>query len=129
MNAILTTVLQALIIPIISILATYLVRYIKTKADTLIAKTENELVKSYIEEAASVVTQAVTYITQTYVDSLKKQGEFDSKAQSTAFAASKDVALQLLSAEAKRTIEELYGDISIWLDTKIEQTIQEQKFQ
>lgn len=127
MKEILTTLIQVVVIPAIPVLVTYLVKYLKAKADQTTTKIDNELIRTYIQEATDAVLQAVTYTTQTYVDSLKKQGKFDKEAQQTAFNTAKNIALQLLTAEAKQMIEDLYGDLMLWLETKIEQTVKEQK--
>lgn len=127
MTEILTTIIQVVIIPAIPVLVTYLVKFLKAKADQTTTKIDNDLIKVYLQEATDAVLQAVVYTTQTYVDSLKKQGKFDKEAQEQAFNTAKDVALKLLTEEAKRMITDLYGDLTIWLDTKIEQTVNEQK--
>lgn len=127
MNELLITLIQVVIIPAIPVLVTYLVKFLKAKSDQATVKIDNELIKIYLNEATDAVLQAVTYTAQTYVDSLKKQGKFDKEAQEQAFNTAKDVALRLLTEEAKRMITDLYGDLTIWLDTKIEQTVNEQK--
>lgn len=127
MKEILTTLVQVVIIPAIPVLITYLVKYLKAKADQTTTKINNELVRTYLQEATDAVLQAVTYTAQTYVDTLKKQGKFDKEAQKTAFNTAKDIALKLLTDEAKQMIEDLYGDLMLWLETKIEQTVKEQK--
>jgi hypothetical protein len=126
-NELLITLIQVVIIPAIPVLVTYLVKFLKAKADQATVKIDNELIKIYLNEATDAVLQAVTYTAQTYVDSLKKQGKFDKEAQEQAFNTAKDVALKLLTEEAKRMITDLYGDLTVWLDTKIEQTVNEQK--
>lgn len=126
-NELLITLIQVVIIPAIPVLVTYLVKFLKAKADQATVKIDNELIQIYLNEATDAVLQAVTYTAQTYVDSLKKQGKFDKEAQEQAFNTAKDVALKLLTEEAKRMITDLYGDLTIWLDTKIEQTVNEQK--
>lgn len=126
-NELLITLIQVVIIPAIPVLVTYLVKFLKAKADQATVKIDNELIRIYLNEATDAVLQAVTYTAQTYVDSLKKQGKFDKEAQEQAFNTAKDVALKLLTEEAKRMITDLYGDLTIWLDTKIEQTVNEQK--
>lgn len=123
----LTTLIQVVVIPAIPILVTYLVKYLKAKADQTTTKIDNELVRAYLQEASDAVLQGVVYTAQTYVDSLKKQGKFDATAQKVAFTQAKEVALKLLTEEAKQMITDLYGDLTIWLDTKIEQTVNEQK--
>ena len=127
LNELLMTLIQAVIIPAIPILVGYLVKLLKAKAEQTTVKINNELVRQYLQEAIDAVLQAVTYTAQTYVDSLKKQGRFDADAQKVAFATAKEVALALLTNEAKKMIADLYGDINVWLDTKIEQTVKEQK--
>jgi len=127
MKEILTTLVQVVVIPAIPVLVTYLVKYLKAKAEQTTTRIDNELIRTYIQEATDAVLQAVTYTAQTYVDSLKKQGKFDEEAQKIAFNTAKNIALQLLTTEAKQMIEDLYGDLMLWLETKIEQTVKEQK--
>lgn len=127
LNELLMTLIQAVIIPAIPILVGYLVKLLKAKAEQTTVKINNELVRQYLQEAIDAVLQAVTYTAQTYVDSLKKQGKFDADAQKVAFTKAKEIALQLLTEDAKNLITDLYGDLTVWLDTKIEQTVKEQK--
>jgi hypothetical protein len=127
LNELLMTLIQVVIIPAIPILVGYLVKLLKAKAEQTTVKINNELVRQYLQEAIDAVLQAVTYTAQTYVDSLKKQGEFDADAQKVAFTKAKEIALQLLTEDAKQMIADLYGDVTVWLDTKIEQTVKEQK--
>jgi len=127
MKEILTTLVQVVVIPAIPVLVTYLVKYLKAKTEQTTTKINNELVRTYLQEATDAVLQAVTYTAQTYVDTLKKQGKFDKEAQQKAFNTAKDIALKLLTDEAKQMIEDLYGDLMLWLETKIEQTVKEQK--
>jgi len=127
LNELLMTLIQAVIIPAIPILVTFLVKLLKAKAEQATIKINNELVQQYLQEAVESVLQAVTFTSQTYVDNLKKQGKFDAEAQKIAFTTAKEVALQLLTEDAKKMISDLYGDLMVWLDTKIEQTVKEQK--
>lgn len=127
MKEILTTLVQVVVIPAIPVLVTYLVKYLKAKAEQTTTRINNELIRTYLQEATDAVLQAVTYTAQTYVDTLKKQGKFDKEAQKIAFNTAKDIALKLLTDEAKQMIEDLYGDLMLWLETKIEQTVKEQK--
>ena len=127
LNELLMTIIQAVIIPAIPIVVAYLVKLLKAKTEQTATKISNELVRQYLQEAIDSVLQAVTYVSQTYVDSLKKQGKFDVDAQKIAFNTAKDIALQLLTEDAKNLITDLYGDLTVWLDTKIEQTVKEQK--
>jgi hypothetical protein len=125
-NELLTTIMQVVIIPLIPILAGYLVKLLKAKADQTATKINNERMRQYMQDATDAVLQAVTATTQTYVDALKQEGSFDAESQMVAFEKSRDLALRLLSVEARQMITDVYGDITTWLDTKIEQTVKDQ---
>ena len=127
MNELLTTLIQVVVIPAIPVLVAYLVKYLKARAEHTATRLDNELIRTYLQEATDAVLQAVAYTAQTYVDTLKEQGKFTKEAQEQAFNTAKGVAMQLLTEEAKQMIAALYGDITLWLDTKIEQTVKEQK--
>ena len=81
--------IQVVVIPAIPVLVTYLVKYLKAKTEQTTTKINNELVRTYLQEATDAVLQAVTYTAQTYVDTLKKQGKFDEEAQKKAFNTAK----------------------------------------
>ncbi|MGI6549701.1 MAG: hypothetical protein ACOX4Q_06625 [Syntrophomonadales bacterium] len=127
MNELLTTLIQVVVIPAIPVLVAYLVKYLKARAEHTATRLDNELIRTYLQEAADAVLQGVTYTAQTYVDTLKKQDKWDEEAQKIAFNTAKDIALKLLTEEAKQLITDMYGDLTVWLDTKIEQTVKEQK--
>jgi hypothetical protein len=126
-NELLTTLIQVVVIPAIPVLVAYLVKYLKARAEHTATRLDNELIRTYLQEAADAVLQGVTYTAQTYVDTLKKQDKWDEEAQKIAFNTAKDIALKLLTEEAKQLITDMYGDLTVWLDTKIEQTVKEQK--
>jgi hypothetical protein len=74
-----------------------------------------------------MVLGVVEATNQTFVDELKKKGEFTEEAAAEAFKISKDKALTLLSIEAAGIITEVYGDIDVYLDTLIEATVKQLK--
>ena len=85
MDDILTTITQAVIIPVIITLGTLLVALIKAKSDEIQAKTKNTIVKSTLENVETLVSQMVTNTTQTYVSTLKSEGKFTAEAAKQAF--------------------------------------------
>lgn len=126
-NELLTILMQVVIIPAIPIIVTFLVKFCKAKTDEAISTVNNETLRQALSEATDAVYTAVTYTTQTYVDSLKEQGTFDKEAQIIALNTALKKAQSLLAAETKELLESLYGDLDNWLTTKIEQTVKEQK--
>ena len=113
---ILSVVVTAVILPLISYAGTRLITYLNSKI-------KDEKSRELLIQATDVVTNAVRAVFQTYVDSLKKSGNFGAEAQIEALNRAKDIALSQLSDEVKNYITTNYGDINNWLTTQIEATI------
>ena len=90
-------------------------------------KTDNEIIHEVLTEIANFVTDAVTFTMQTYVDSLKKSGEFTEEAQKEAFELAYDTALKFISQESKEMFESVYGDLDEYLKVLIESKVKELK--
>lgn len=115
------------LLPAIPIVAKYAVDAFKAWSKEKTANADNILVNKYLTEITDVVCQVVMCTSQTYVEALKAEGKFDAEAQKVAFNKTKANVLKLLTEEAKEFIAEAYGDIDLWLDTKIEQIVLMQK--
>ena len=122
MNDVLYIILTMLLL----IIAGYTVNLLKSsiRNSNLIANTiQNEALAQTIENALSDVMDAVLYVNQIYVDSLKASGRFDETAQKEAFRLAYTEALNLISDETKKIIEQLYGSFDKWLKLKIESSV------
>ena len=73
-------ILEYVLIPLLIILTRYLIVFIDAKRKELKEKTNNELANKYIDMIYNTVTNCVIATNQTYVDSLKEQGNFDKEA-------------------------------------------------
>ena len=113
-------VVTSILIPLIIYFGNKLTTYLKTKI-------ENEKIKNYVEQATNAVVLAVTSTAQTYVDALKKAGEFTEDTHKLAFNKAKDQALKLITIEAQKAIEAVYGDFNDWLNALIETKVKEIK--
>ena len=71
---ILSVVVTAVILPLISYAGTRLISYLNSKI-------KDEKARELLSQATAVVTNAVRAVFQTYVDSLKKSGNFGAEAQ------------------------------------------------
>ena len=68
----------------------------------------------------NTITDCVIATTQTYVDSLKKQGTFDAEAQKVAFTMTYESVVKLLTDEATEYLNEAVGDLQLYITQKIE---------
>lgn len=119
--------LATLLAALISVATPFLILVLKNLANQLKAKTNSELAHKYIDEFDNAVTTAVTAVTQTYVDDLKKENAFSKENQEEALYKAKMIALQIMTEETKTFITNAYGDLPQYLTAKIEQTVRAQK--
>lgn len=113
-------IFEVCILPLLGTLTIFLIKWINSKSAQLQASTDNELLQKYIGMLDSTITSCVLTTTQTYVEALKKQGQFDAEAQKIAFEQTKNAVLAILSEEAKLYLTSALGDLSLYIDNKIE---------
>lgn len=110
------------------VLLPLLIWAIKELASVLRTKAKNEKTKKYVDIAEEVVTNAVKTVSQTYVEALKEEGKFDAEAQKKAFAKAFEIVSIQLTAEAKATLDEAFGDVNEYLTSKIEASVRDNKY-
>ena len=123
----LSLVFNIVLLPLIIAVASFLIQFLQAKRDELKTKVKNETAQKYIDMIADTVMTCVTATTQTYVDSLKAQGKFDAEAQKEAFNRSLKAILTSLSVDAIQYIEEISGDVELYLTQKIEAAVKASK--
>ena len=126
LNEVLNYVLYTILTGILPVVATYVVKLVKSKISeiTIVSEiTKNENIAKQIQNAIADVMDAVLYVNQTYTDSLKASGEFNEAAQKEAFSKAYAKAVELISQGTKDMICELYGSFDKWLELKIESSV------
>lgn len=113
---ILSVVVTAVVVPLISLLGSKLIQWIGTKV-------KDEKAATFLSKASDIVLNAVKSVFQTYVDSLKKSGAFDSQAQKTALDKATVIIKSQLGTELADYIKTNYGDLDAWITTQVEATI------
>lgn len=113
---IISVVVTAIILPLISYAGARLITWLNTKI-------KDENAKQQLTVATDIVMNAVRSVFQTYVETLKKNGTFDKESQKVALIKAKDDALAQMSDEIKDYITKNYGDLETWITTQIESTI------
>ena len=113
---IISVVVTAVILPLISYAGARLIAWLN-------AKIKDENAKQQLTVATDIVMNAVRSVFQTYVETLKKNGTFDKESQKVALIKAKDDALAQMSDEIKDYITKNHGDLETWITTQIESTI------
>lgn len=120
-------ILKVCVIPMLSILTVYAIKWLNAKEIEILNKVDNDQADKYIAMLFETVRDCVSATTQTYVDSLKKQGKFDAEAQKTAFNMTLNAVLAVLTEDAKNYLTTIYGDLNACLTTRIEAEVKAQK--
>lgn len=120
-------ILKVCVIPMIGILTAYAIKWLNAKELETLNKVDNEVAHKYITMLFDTVRDCVSATTQTYVESLKKQGKFDIEAQKTAFRMSFDAVMATLTEDAKEYLTSIYGDLNVYITNKIEAEVKAQK--
>lgn len=123
LKSILTYLLMAIIIAIIPIITKVAISFFKSFSAEKIEKIKNENIRNIVKDAEDLVCQAVMHISQTFVESLKKSGDFTEIQQEKAFDKAKEEVIELIPNKTVDTLSDLYGDFDLWLDSKIEQMV------
>lgn len=121
------TLLNIISVLVTSVILPLIIYYGNKLKEFLKTKTSNEKLKLYLDQATNAVTLAVASTAQTYVDTLKKSGDFTQEAHKVAFDMAKEQALKLIKEDAKNAIEAIYGDFNEWLTALIETKVKEIK--
>jgi hypothetical protein len=126
-NDILSNILAVVIIPILPMVAVYLVNLLRKKTLELESKVSNDTVKKFLELGENIIETSVNAVSQIFVDELKKNGKFDKAAQTEAFEMAKQKILSTISEDVKQALTEVYGNLSQYIDSRIEYYVRQGK--
>ena len=118
--ALLQQIFQVCIIPLLGVLTTYLVLFIKNKTEQLKKETDNELYKKYMDQLSDTIINCVIATNQTYVEVLKNQNAFDINAQKEAFRRCYEAVMDILPTDAITFLNSAVGDLEAYIKNSIE---------
>lgn len=114
--SIISVLVTSVVLPLITLGGAKFIQYLNQKI-------KDEKTRNILTGITTIVERAVRSVFQTYVESLKKSGNFDKEAQLSALAYAKTEVLNELNDDAKQFIKENYGDIGNFVTNQIEATI------
>lgn len=124
------SIFEVCIIPLLGVLTTFVIAYLKAKKEQILAnieanrtQEEKELAEKYLDMVEETVSKCVLATNQTYVDSLKAEGKFDTEAQKIAFNKTLDAVLAILTDDAKNYLTHIFGDLNVFLSNLIESQV------
>lgn len=105
-------------------LATWLTAYL---VGLLNQKIKDKKVARWMTQITQIIMSAVQTIFQEFVEVLKKEGKFTTKAQKEAKERAYKIIVSQLTPELKQYIEENFGDMKDWIMNQIEAMIYQLK--
>lgn len=120
-------IFEVCIIPLLGVLTSFLIAWIKSKKDALKQQTDNDLEKKYLDMLNDTITDCVIAMNQTYVNSLKQQGKFDGEAQKKAFTEVYQKVIAILGQDAIEYLNSAVGDLNEYINSKIEKEVSSNK--
>lgn len=130
----LSQIFEVCIVPLLGILTTFLVSFIKTKKEEVLNKIsadkteeQKKTLEKYLNLVETTVVECVQATNQTYVETLKAEGSFDAEAQKVAFNKTLESVLSILSDDAKEYLTEIFGDLNTYLTNLIESKVNTSK--
>lgn len=116
--------LKSILITCVSVILTGLASWLTTYLVSLInSKIKDAKMAKWLTQITQIVMDSVKTITQTFVDTLKKDGKFDEEHQKEAMNKCMELIQSQLTEDAKQFIKDNFGDIQVWLRSQIESMI------
>ena len=120
-------VFEVCVIPLLGVLTTFLVKFIKTKQKAAEEKNKQDNLDKYISLLGETIADCVAATTQTYVENMKNENVFDKEAQKKALDDTCDAVIKILSDDAKDALNLAYSDLQMIVKQKIEAEVKKQK--
>ena len=111
---------EIVLIPLLGSLTVFAVKWLNAKAEAIKTNTNTELLDKYLQMLSETITKCVIATNQTYVETLKKEGSFDTAAQKIAFEKTYDAVMSILSLDLIDYLTEVMGDFETFLMQSIE---------
>ena len=115
------------IVPLLGIIAGYVISFIRLKKNDLIVATNNELTQKYLEFLFTTIETCVVATNQTYVDALKDKNAFDETAQKEAFEMTYTAVVNIINEDVQRVLMMVTDDLELLIKEKIESAVAKNK--
>lgn len=121
---ILKSVFDILVEPLLGLAAIYATLYLKNKIVQLKVNTSHQTVQNSLAILNTTVENCVLATKQTYVDALKKNGNFDETARKMAFKITYDAVMASLTEQTKLNLATVVKDLPKYITDLIEAKVQ-----
>lgn len=129
LNQILSTIINIIILPVLPVLTSFIIAFLRKKISELKGNMENMELLKHMDMAENAIISSVAAVNQLYVDNLKRSnGNLSSEEKNLAFTMARERVLRILGEKGKQTLGKVYKDIDYWIDSRIEYHVSQSKF-
>lgn len=122
-----TEIFNICIVPLLGILTTFISLLIKNKIAQIKTTTNDEKAQQYLGFLQDTILSCLQATNQTYVDELKRNGQFDEEAHKIALEKTKTAVLNIVTDDVKKYSAILVGDLEVYITEQIEANIKNYK--
>ena len=122
-----TEIFNICIVPLLGILTTFISLLIKNKIAQIKSTTNDEKAQQYLGFLQETIISCLQATNQTYVDELKRNGQFDEEAHKIALEKTKNAVLNIVTDDVKKYAAILVGDLEVYITEQIEANIKNYK--
>lgn len=126
--ALLQEIFFTCLLPLIGILCSYGIAFMRKKVKEMQDNSQNELFNKYSDMLMGIVETCVIATNQTYVDELKEQGRFGPEEHDIAYHKTFDAIKSLLTEEMQKVLTEVYTDLDFYISQLIQEQVNVIKF-
>ncbi len=126
--ALLQEIFFTCLLPLIGILCSYGIAFMRKKVKEMQEKSQNDLFNKYSDMLISIIETCVIATNQTYVDELKEQGRFGPEEHDIAYHKTFDAVKALMTEEMQKVLTEVYTDIDFYISQLIQEQVNTVKF-
>ena len=126
--ALLQEIFFTCLLPLIGILCSYGIAFMRKKVKEMQENTQNELFNKYSDMLMGLIETCVIATNQTYVDELKEQGRFGPEEHDIAYHKTFDAVKALMTEEMQKILSEVYTDVDFYISQLIQEQVNVIKF-
>ena len=124
---ILNELFSAFIVSFFGILTTAVSLLIKNKITQIKGAANDEKAQQYLGFLQDTILSCLQATNQTYVDELKRNGQFNEEAHKIALEKTKNAVLNIVTEDVKKYSAILVGDLEVYITEQIEANIKNYK--
>lgn len=121
-------IFYTILIPLIGILCSYGISFLRKKISEIQTQVDDEAFNKYSNMLVDLIETCVITTNQTYVNTLRQQGNFGEAEQKIAFQKTYEAVHSLITVEMGEVLSEVYKDLDFYIRQKIEETVNVVKF-